>query len=83
METVEVGHPDKLYGRPDIPELKMEAWYVLAADVREEIDARGLPPSSTTRVHRSRQGCYRRAMVTVLSPAPSMISARPKMQPDA
>jgi L,D-transpeptidase ErfK/SrfK len=37
--TIEVKHPDKLYGRPEIPELKMEAWYVLAADVRDEIDA--------------------------------------------
>ena len=38
-ETIEVKHPDKLYGRPEIPELKAEAWYVLAADVRDEIDA--------------------------------------------
>jgi L,D-transpeptidase ErfK/SrfK len=28
-----------LYGRPELPELKLEAWYVLAADVRDEIDA--------------------------------------------
>jgi len=38
-ETIEVKHPDKLYGRPEIPELKMDAWYVLAANVRDEIDA--------------------------------------------
>ncbi len=38
-KTVEVKHPEKLYGRPEIPELQMEAWYVLAADVRDEIDA--------------------------------------------
>lgn len=38
-KTVEVKHPDKLYGRPEIPELQIEAWYVLAADVRDEIDA--------------------------------------------
>jgi len=37
--TIEVEHPDKLYGRPEIPELKLEAWYVLAADVRDEIEA--------------------------------------------
>jgi len=36
---IEVEHPDKLYGSPEIPELKLEAWYVLAAVVREEIDA--------------------------------------------
>jgi L,D-transpeptidase ErfK/SrfK len=38
-KTIKVEHPDKLYGRPEIPELKLEAWYVLAADVRDEIDA--------------------------------------------
>jgi L,D-transpeptidase ErfK/SrfK len=38
-ETIEVKHPGKLYGRPEIPELKMEAWYVLAADLRDEINA--------------------------------------------
>ena len=39
-EPVEVEHPDTLYGKPETPELKLDAWYVLAADVREEIDAR-------------------------------------------
>jgi L,D-transpeptidase ErfK/SrfK len=38
-ETAEVKHPDKLYGRPEIPELKTDAWYVLAANVRDKIDA--------------------------------------------
>src|SRR4030043_2365999 len=38
-KTIEVKPPEKLYGRPEIPELQMEAWYVLAADVRDEIDA--------------------------------------------
>jgi len=38
-KTIEVEHPDKLYGRPEVPELKLESWYVLAADVRDEIDA--------------------------------------------
>jgi len=38
-ETIEVEHPDKLYGRPEIPELKQEAWYVLAADLHDRIDA--------------------------------------------
>jgi L,D-transpeptidase ErfK/SrfK len=36
---IEIKHPDQLHGRPEIPELKLEAWYVLAADVRDEIDA--------------------------------------------
>jgi L,D-transpeptidase ErfK/SrfK len=39
VPIIEVEHPDKLYGSPEIPELKLEAWYVLAAVVREEIDA--------------------------------------------
>jgi len=38
-ETIEVKHPGELYGRPEIPELKTEAWSVLAANVRDEIDA--------------------------------------------
>lgn len=38
-KTIKIEHPEKLYGRPEIPELKLEAWYVLAADVRDEIDA--------------------------------------------
>jgi L,D-transpeptidase ErfK/SrfK len=38
-EPIEVKHPGELYGRPEIPELKTEAWSVLAADVRDKIDA--------------------------------------------
>ncbi len=38
-ETIEVKHPGELYGRPEIPELKADAWSVLAADVRDETDA--------------------------------------------
>jgi len=36
---IEVNHPGELYGRPQIPELKMNAWYVLAGEVRDEINA--------------------------------------------
>ena len=32
-EIAEVRHPAKLYGRPEVPELKMGAWYVLAGDM--------------------------------------------------
>jgi len=38
-EPVEVKHPGELYGKPEVPELKTDAWSVLAADVRDEIDA--------------------------------------------
>jgi L,D-transpeptidase ErfK/SrfK len=38
-ETVEVNHPDRLYGKPEIPELKVDAWYVLAATMGDKIDA--------------------------------------------
>jgi L,D-transpeptidase ErfK/SrfK len=38
-KPIEIEHPDKLYGRPQIPELKLDAWYVLAADVHNEIEA--------------------------------------------
>jgi len=38
-ETIQVRHPDKLYGKPEIPELDTKAWYVSAAKMSEEIDA--------------------------------------------
>jgi L,D-transpeptidase ErfK/SrfK len=38
-KPVEVAHPDKLYGKPETPALKLDAWYVLAADSRDELDA--------------------------------------------
>ena len=38
-ETIKLWHPGKLYGKPEIPELKTDAWYVLAATLREKIDA--------------------------------------------
>jgi len=38
----ELEHPGKLYGRPEIPDLKLDAWYVLAADLSDETDARRL-----------------------------------------
>ncbi|MRR57881.1 MAG: peptidase [Deltaproteobacteria bacterium] len=41
-KPIEVEHPDALYGRPEIPELKLDAWYVLAAELRDKIDAQRL-----------------------------------------
>ncbi|MFZ1985928.1 MAG: L,D-transpeptidase family protein [Desulfatitalea sp.] len=38
-ETIGVKHPSKLCCKPEIPELKSEAWYVLAAIMRDEIEA--------------------------------------------
>jgi len=38
-EILEVRHPRKLFGRPEVPVLKTDAWSVLAADVRDEIEA--------------------------------------------
>ena len=38
-KPIEIEHPDKLYGRPEVPELKLDAWYVLAANVSNEIEA--------------------------------------------
>jgi L,D-transpeptidase ErfK/SrfK len=38
-KLIEIEHPDKLYGSPEIPELKLDAWYVLAADLHDKIDA--------------------------------------------
>jgi L,D-transpeptidase ErfK/SrfK len=38
-ETIQVKHPDKLYGKPEIPELDTKAWYVSAANMRDEVEA--------------------------------------------
>lgn len=37
--TIEIRHPDKLYGSPEPPEIKPDAWYILAASMPEKIDA--------------------------------------------
>ncbi|AJE02234.1 L,D-transpeptidase family protein [Geobacter pickeringii] len=39
-KPIEVEHPDRLYGRPEIPELTLDAWYVLAGTMRDETEAR-------------------------------------------
>jgi len=38
-EIIEVMHPGKLYGCPEVPQLSLEAWYVLAAELRDAADA--------------------------------------------
>ena len=38
-ETIKLRRPDKLYGKPEIPELKTDAWYVLAAILHDKVDA--------------------------------------------
>ena len=38
-ETIKLRRPHKFYGKPEIPELKTDAWYVLAATLRDKIDA--------------------------------------------
>lgn len=38
-KPIAVEHPESLYGKPALPELNLNAWYVLAADLRDEIDA--------------------------------------------
>jgi L,D-transpeptidase ErfK/SrfK len=39
VKTIEVKHPERLYGKPEVPELQMGAWYVLAADLPDETEA--------------------------------------------
>jgi L,D-transpeptidase ErfK/SrfK len=39
VEIIQVAHPHQLYGSPEIPELKLEAWYVLAADMHDQVEA--------------------------------------------
>ncbi len=38
-EPAEIRHPNKLSGRPFIPEMKADAWSVLASDMRDKSDA--------------------------------------------
>jgi L,D-transpeptidase ErfK/SrfK len=38
-KTVEVKHPGELYGRPRIPKLTTDGWYVLAGEVSDETQA--------------------------------------------
>jgi L,D-transpeptidase ErfK/SrfK len=38
-KPVELEHPEILYGKPEIPALKLRAWYVLAANVPDKIEA--------------------------------------------
>lgn len=36
---IKIEHPDKLFGTPEIPELKMNAWFVMAADLQDKTEA--------------------------------------------
>jgi L,D-transpeptidase ErfK/SrfK len=38
-ETIRLKHPGKLYGKPEVPELNPEAWYVLADSLSDKVDA--------------------------------------------
>jgi L,D-transpeptidase ErfK/SrfK len=38
-KPVELEHPEILYGKPEVPALKLHAWYVLAADAPDKIEA--------------------------------------------
>ncbi|MGD2014459.1 MAG: L,D-transpeptidase family protein [Desulfobacterales bacterium] len=38
-KPIKLKHPDKLYGKPEIPELKTDAWYVLAAILHDKVEA--------------------------------------------
>ncbi len=41
-KTIRLRHPVELYGKPEIPEFKSDAWYVLAAILQDKVDARRL-----------------------------------------
>jgi L,D-transpeptidase ErfK/SrfK len=41
-ETIQLRHPVELYGQPQVPEFRTDAWYVLAATLRDKIEARRL-----------------------------------------
>lgn len=37
--TINLRHPGKLHGQPEIPAFRADAWYVLAASLRDKVDA--------------------------------------------
>jgi L,D-transpeptidase ErfK/SrfK len=41
-EITRLRHPVNLYGKPQVPELRADAWYVLAAIFQDKVDARRL-----------------------------------------
>lgn len=41
-KPIKIWHPRTLYGQPEVPEFTMDAWYVLAATLRNQVDARRL-----------------------------------------
>jgi L,D-transpeptidase ErfK/SrfK len=41
-ETIRLRHPGKLYGQPQVPSFRTDAWYVLAANFHDEVEARRL-----------------------------------------
>jgi L,D-transpeptidase ErfK/SrfK len=41
-QPIRLRHPDRLYGKPEIPAFKTDAWYVLAASLRDRPDAQRL-----------------------------------------
>jgi L,D-transpeptidase ErfK/SrfK len=38
-KPVELRHPSELYGKPEVPQLRKNAWSVLAADLPDKVDA--------------------------------------------
>lgn len=38
-EPIKLRHPGKLYGKPEIPDFKTDAWYVVAAVLHDKVDA--------------------------------------------
>lgn len=41
-QIIRLRHPVKLYGQPQVPDLRTDAWYVLAAILRDKVDAHRL-----------------------------------------
>ena len=39
MEAINLRHPGRLNGKPEVPAFRTDAWYVLAASLRDKVDA--------------------------------------------
>jgi L,D-transpeptidase ErfK/SrfK len=42
MDAIKLRHPGRLHGQPEVPAFRTDAWYVLAASLRDKVDAQRL-----------------------------------------
>jgi L,D-transpeptidase ErfK/SrfK len=87
---VELEHPATLHGRPEIPELKLDAWHVLAGDLDDEVDAQRMaaiinhqgPPIPARVIFNSSKGAGYRVIAGPFSEISSASNALKRLKID-